>query len=127
VPAAWRPPAGGQSPAPRPGYGSRDREREVEADALNSLGEVLLAAGELSLARAQHAAALGLASQIGAKLQQARAHHGLARGHEAVFDPGQARPHWQQALALYTDLGVPEAGQVRAEVAATGHDANPEP
>jgi hypothetical protein len=57
--------------------------------------------------------------------RSARAHHGLARSHEAVFDSSQAGPHWQQALALYTDLGIPEADQVRAEIAAADHnDAN---
>jgi DNA-binding SARP family transcriptional activator/tetratricopeptide (TPR) repeat protein len=101
-------------------------DREDEADALNGLGETILAAGQPGLACAQHAAALGVAGQIGGKLQQARAHHGLARSHEAVLDPSQARPHWQQALALYSSLGVPEADQVRAEIAAADHDANPE-
>jgi tetratricopeptide (TPR) repeat protein/transcriptional regulator with XRE-family HTH domain len=100
-------------------------EREEEADALNSLGEVLLATGQPGQARAQYSAALGLASQIGAKHQEARAHHGLARAHQ-VAAPGQARPHWQQALALYTGMGVPEADQVRTELATANHDSQPE-
>ncbi len=101
-------------------------EREEEADALNSLGEVLLATGQAGQACAQYAAALGLASQIGAKHQQARAHHGLARAHQAAA-PGQARPHWQQALALYTGMGVPEADQVRAELITASHGHQPGP
>lgn len=76
---------------------------------------------------AEFYAELALASQIGAKLQQARAHHGLARAHQAAADPSRARQHWQRALALYTDLGVPEAGQVRAELATANHDDQPEP
>ncbi len=97
-------------------------ERDDEADALNGLGEVLLDTGQPGQARVQHAAALGLASQIGGKYQQARAHHGLARAHQAADDTGRARHHWQQALTLYSGLGVPEADQVRAELATAGHD-----
>jgi hypothetical protein len=33
-------------------------------------------------------------------------------------DPHQAHSYWQEALTRYTDLGVPEADQVRAELAA---------
>jgi hypothetical protein len=32
----------------------------------------------------------------------------------ALGDEDQARRHWQDALAVYTELGVPEAGEVRA-------------
>ena len=92
--------------------------RSGEADAFNSLGEILLATGQPGHARAQHTTALGLAGHIGDKYQQARAHDGLARACHASGDPGQARYHWQQALALYTELGTPEAGQVRAQLTA---------
>jgi len=89
-----------------------------EADALNSLGEVFLAAGRPGDVRAQHAAALGLAVKIGDKYQQARAHHGLGQACRAGGDPGGARRYWQVALALFTELGVPEAGRVRAQLTA---------
>jgi hypothetical protein len=36
--------------------------------------------------------------------------------HQALGDPGQARGHWQEALALYTDMGMPEAEQARASL-----------
>ena len=65
-------------------------------------------------ARAQHHDALTLARQTGARYEQARAHDGLARAYQATGDCSHARRHWQQALAVYTDMGVPEAGQVRA-------------
>jgi DNA-binding SARP family transcriptional activator/tetratricopeptide (TPR) repeat protein len=93
-----------------------------EADALNSLGEVLLAAGRPGDARTQHAAALRLAAQTGDKYQQARAQHGLGQASRAVGDSGGARRHWQQALALFAELGAPEAGQVRAQLAAADDD-----
>jgi DNA-binding SARP family transcriptional activator/Tfp pilus assembly protein PilF len=88
-----------------------------ETDARNGLGETFLAAGRPEDARTQHIAALGLAARIGHKLGQARAHNGLARSLLATGDHGQARQHWQQALTLYTNLGAPEADQVRVQLA----------
>jgi len=32
----------------------------------------------------------------------------------------QARRHWRHALALYTDLGVPDADDVHARMASLG-------
>ena len=58
------------------------------------------------------AAALALATTIGERAEQARAHVGLA--HTA----GPARSHLEQALALYTDLGSPTADDVRKELEA---------
>jgi DNA-binding SARP family transcriptional activator/Tfp pilus assembly protein PilF len=94
--------------------------RSGEAEALNGLGEVLLATGRTGPALAQHTGALRLASEIGDKYQQARAHDGLARSYRASGDTGRAREHWQRALALHTDLGLPEAEQVRAQLIAVG-------
>jgi DNA-binding SARP family transcriptional activator/Tfp pilus assembly protein PilF len=92
--------------------------RSGEADALNSLGEVLSGTGQPGDARSDYAAALRLAAQ-GDKYQQARAHYGLGESCRAGGDPGEARRHWQQALALFTELGMPEAGQVRARLGGT--------
>jgi DNA-binding SARP family transcriptional activator/Tfp pilus assembly protein PilF len=91
--------------------------RNGEAAALNGLGRAFLATGQPESARAQHAAALGTASQIGDAHEQARAHHGLGDAYRASGDERQARDHWQQALKLYDALGVPEASQVRAQLA----------
>ena len=90
-------------------------DRAGQAEALNGLGEVALATGKPARARAQHAAALGLASQIGELYEQARAHRGIAEAHlaDGDGDSDQAREHWEQALALYGGLGVPEADRVR--------------
>jgi DNA-binding SARP family transcriptional activator len=93
-------------------------DRTGEAESLNGLGEVLLATGRPGNARTQHVAALRLARQIADKYEQARAHNGLAHAHRTTGDPGQGRYHWQEALALYTDLGAPEARQIRAQLAA---------
>jgi hypothetical protein len=80
---------------------------------------MFLATGRPGRARSQHAAALALASRIGETYEQARAHNGLARVHHAGDDRGQACHHWQQALTLYTELGAPEADQVRAQLTGT--------
>jgi DNA-binding SARP family transcriptional activator/uncharacterized protein HemY len=95
-------------------------DRSGEADALNSLGEALLAAGQPSHARDRHATVREIASDIGDTYQQARAYNGLACAHHALARPDQARDHWEQALALYSQLGVPEADHVRARLADTG-------
>jgi len=100
-------------------------DRSGEADALNSLGEAILVAGQPGPARGRHTAAYGIASDIGDKYQQARAHDGLARAYHVLARPGQARDHWAQALALYTQLGTPEADQVRAQLADTGNGDHP--
>jgi tetratricopeptide (TPR) repeat protein len=98
-------------------------DRPGESEALNSLGEALSGAGLLEQARAQHDEALAIARQIGDQYEQARAHDGLACAYHITGDPGQGRRHWQQALTLYTGLGTPEAGQVRARLtAADGAD-----
>jgi hypothetical protein len=63
----------------------------------------------------QHAAAphaLTLATEAGIRDQQARAHTGLEHAHRARRDPGRAREHYEHALVLYRDLGVPDADEI---------------
>ena len=98
-------------------------DRTGEATALNGLGEVLLAAGRPADAHVLHAAALGITNDSGERYEQARSHRGLARSYHAEGDPGLASHHWQQALALYAALGVPEADQIRAQLSDADHHA----
>ncbi len=84
-----------------------------EAEALNGTGEILLAEGRPDQAVTCHRAALDLAGQTGDRYQQARAHYGLANTGRAASQHDHLQ-HWQRALSIYTDLGVPEAGQLRA-------------
>jgi DNA-binding SARP family transcriptional activator/Tfp pilus assembly protein PilF len=95
-----------------------DRSGEVEA--LNGLGQASAAAGEPEQARTEYAAALSVARQIGDKYEQARAHDGLAHSYCVAGDHAQARLHGQQALTLYSELGAPEADQVRARLISAG-------
>jgi tetratricopeptide (TPR) repeat protein len=76
--------------------------------ALNSLGETLHAADQPRRARISYAAALTRATEIEERYEQACAHRGLACIHHAAGDADQAYQHWQDALALFVDLGVPE-------------------
>jgi tetratricopeptide (TPR) repeat protein/transcriptional regulator with XRE-family HTH domain len=89
-----------------------------QATALNGLGEVFLETGRNADARTVHVVALDAASQVGQKYEQARAHAGLARAYQASGDTGKARDHGYEALTRYTELGAPEADQVRAQLAA---------
>jgi hypothetical protein len=45
------------------------------------------------------------------------AHEGLARTHAGDANREQSCHHWQQALDLYTEIGAPEAREVRADLA----------
>jgi tetratricopeptide (TPR) repeat protein/transcriptional regulator with XRE-family HTH domain len=92
-------------------------DRQGEVATRNSLGEVALATGHPADAREQYSAALVIAAETGEKYEQARARDGLGASYQASDDPRRARRHWQAALELYTELGVPEAEQVRARLA----------
>lgn len=53
---------------------------------------------------------------------QARAHSGLARSYHATGEYAEASCHRQQALALYKELGTPEAHDIcHASLGATPH------
>ena len=64
-------------------------------------------------ALASFRAALALATQAGDRFEQARALDGIARVLATAGRRDQARDHWQRALAIFSDLGVPEADRVR--------------
>ncbi|MEV0388945.1 tetratricopeptide repeat protein [Nonomuraea sp. NPDC050643] len=91
-------------------------ERYGEVCALNGLGE----AGRLGAAYADaiewHLAALDLAEEIGERDEQARAQRGLGHARHAAGDPAGARRHWERALAIYTELGTPDADEMRARL-----------
>jgi DNA-binding SARP family transcriptional activator/Tfp pilus assembly protein PilF len=94
-------------------------EQSVMVQAHAGIGEVMLSAGRTAAALDAYEQSLELASQLREVHGQARAHEGLGDAHHAAGDPGLSRYHWQQALALYGDLDVPEANRVRVQLAAT--------
>jgi DNA-binding SARP family transcriptional activator/tetratricopeptide (TPR) repeat protein len=89
-----------------------------EAEALNGLGQALLAMVRPGPARASHARALALAIEAGDRYQEAGAHCGLAHVHQAEGDDQSAQDHWRRAADLYTELGVPEADEIRRHLDA---------
>ena len=92
--------------------------RNGEALSLNGLGEAAQAAGRIADALTHHDAAHRIAVDIGDREQQARAGTGLGHAHHALGDPALAREHYRQALAVYDELGTPEAGEIRARLDA---------
>jgi DNA-binding SARP family transcriptional activator/tetratricopeptide (TPR) repeat protein len=88
-------------------------DRGGQAEALNGAGETFLASGQPDQARACHAAALALTRRSGDYCQQARAHRGLAGACHAIGQQSQAQQHWQHALDIYDELGLPEADRMR--------------
>jgi DNA-binding SARP family transcriptional activator len=99
-------------------------DRGGEAWALNGLGEAALGAGRPAEALTQHASALAIVAHTGGRDQEARAHAGLGRAHQALRDVGVARQHFTRALDIYTDLGTPDADQVRAYLAGLDEFVN---
>jgi tetratricopeptide (TPR) repeat protein len=91
-------------------------DRDGEAIVLNGLGEAVHATGRFSEARTYFAAAAAIAAEIGLGEQDARAHAGLALAHQSLDQPEDARRHNEMALTQYTDLGMPEADEIRVRM-----------
>jgi len=92
-------------------------EAVIETGALNDLGEVLLEAGRRDEARTRHSDALRLAVANGDRYEQGRAHAGLARLDASAGRLSSAANQWHQALPLFIELGMPEAGEVARRLA----------
>ncbi|WP_373320458.1 tetratricopeptide repeat protein [Virgisporangium aurantiacum] len=89
-------------------------DRFGEAWALNGLGEAAHTAGRVADALTHHTAA----ADNGDRDERARAHTGLGHAHHTLGNHTLARHHYQHALALYTDLDLPEADRIRTLLAA---------
>jgi DNA-binding SARP family transcriptional activator/Tfp pilus assembly protein PilF len=85
---------------------------------LRTLAEVLREASRPVAARVALATALRLTAEAGNLYQQACVYRDLAESHHRTGEDEQAHHHWQQALALYTQLGAPEADQIRSQLTA---------
>jgi tetratricopeptide (TPR) repeat protein len=81
-------------------------ERSLETETLNTMGESLLAMKDAEAAVARHRAALTLALRAGDRYEQARARDGMAQALHGVGQTDQAREQAEQALALFSALGV---------------------
>ncbi|MEV6636704.1 tetratricopeptide repeat protein [Actinoplanes sp. NPDC051470] len=64
------------------------------------------------------------AHTIASRDQQARALTGLGHAHHALGNLDLAREHYQHALVLWTDLGLPEADQTRVRLSTLATSSN---
>jgi tetratricopeptide (TPR) repeat protein len=92
-------------------------DRDGEAWTFNGLGEAAHTAGRPADAITHYTAAHTIAVDVEDRYEQARAHTGLGHAHYALGHPDRARHHYQHTLTGYTDLGVPQADQIRAHLA----------
>ncbi|GII25330.1 AfsR/SARP family transcriptional regulator [Planosporangium mesophilum] len=90
-----------------------------ECQVLNDLATTLTAAGATAEARELHGLALARTEDVVDRYERARAHDGLGAAWEGT-DPVRAREHWEIALALFTELGVPERADVERRLADLG-------
>jgi hypothetical protein len=90
-------------------------EQHGEITALRNLARALHGTGQPA-ARAELTAALRLATETGNTYQRASVHRDLAESHHRAGQHEEARCHWQEALDRYTQLGAPEAEQLRSRL-----------
>ena len=86
--------------------------RSGEAHALNNLGEAMTLADNDGWKL--HDQALAVATQIGSRVERARAHHAIGQSLYAAGQASKAQDHLRSALILYTEIGVPDADEVQA-------------
>ncbi|NLT55085.1 MAG: tetratricopeptide repeat protein [Actinomycetales bacterium] len=79
---------------------------------LNSIGTAHRVAGRPEEAAAWHTEALATAEDLNSIPERALAHDELGQDLAASGHDGQARSHWRKALALYEELGYPQARDV---------------
>ncbi|MFD5247906.1 tetratricopeptide repeat protein [Amycolatopsis sp. NPDC058340] len=92
--------------------------REGALAASTDMAATLLAAGRAADAVRCLRTAIESATAADSRYELARAQSGLGDALFADGDPVAARKHWQTAHAAYTEMGVPEAGEVRERVAS---------
>jgi tetratricopeptide (TPR) repeat protein len=87
--------------------------RVLEGPALTLLAHSYLAKGKLVDAVELAERSVAAHRQTGQRLGEARALHVFGLAIRAKDGIEAARPYWEEALALFTDIGAPEAGQLR--------------
>jgi tetratricopeptide (TPR) repeat protein/transcriptional regulator with XRE-family HTH domain len=91
-------------------------DRLGEILALRGLAEALHQSGHPAGARTELQIALRLAAETGNTYQQASTHGDLAENYQCTGESETARHHFNQAIDLYTEVGAPEADQIRARL-----------
>ncbi|MFC8799072.1 tetratricopeptide repeat protein [Promicromonospora sp. NPDC057138] len=93
-------------------------KRGDQAWSINGLGEVAQFDDDPATALHLHTDALTIATEDGLRHQQARANAGIGHAHRTLGDLDRARTHYEQARAIYTELGMPEAEDLHAPLEA---------
>ena len=84
----------------------------------NLLGSVRLALADYHGALARHRKALELARSIDLRIEIARALDGIGQALRGLGNLAGATRHWQEALDLYDEIGLPEAAATREALAS---------
>jgi DNA-binding SARP family transcriptional activator len=95
---------------------ARSSDRGLRAATLNALGRTLLVNGQPDEARRSHEHALDLSAPDVNRYEEARALDGVAATHRYGGEIADARRFWLRALAIYAEIEVPEADEVRAHL-----------
>ncbi|MFD0635832.1 tetratricopeptide repeat protein [Catenulispora yoronensis] len=98
-------------------------ELGLQASVMSSYAELLHDLGRGSEARELYEQAERMAVDGGDRLQQARAIDGRGAVHLAAGDRRRAVELWREALAIYGEIGAPEASDVRAALDGVGWGA----
>ncbi|MEV4570256.1 BTAD domain-containing putative transcriptional regulator [Nonomuraea sp. NPDC049419] len=94
-------------------------DRNGQAASFDGLGYAFHHLGRYASARRCHLQALGLYVGLGDRIGEVEALIRLGNAHHAGGEPASARDRWRQALVILDDLAHPDAGHVRAQLAAT--------
>jgi tetratricopeptide (TPR) repeat protein len=94
--------------------------RALTVEIRNDLGTAAARAGRLDEATAAHNRAMTDAETMGDRYELARAWRGLGDVHALRGDADAARARHEQALALFAELGTPEADAERSGDALSG-------
>ncbi|HYN96373.1 MAG TPA: BTAD domain-containing putative transcriptional regulator [Pilimelia sp.] len=86
-------------------------DRHGECLVLIDFAATSLAAGDIKAAQDLYGEALEIAERGGYRMRRADAHDGMARC-LAAEDPPAARRHWESALVLYREIGLPQQAAV---------------
>jgi tetratricopeptide (TPR) repeat protein len=96
-------------------------ESYQRARALTTLGGVLIGSGRAGVAGEPLHRALAITEELGASYDQAHVHVRLADLADALRQPARAARHLEQALALFSTVGAPQADSVRRRLSESGH------
>lgn len=96
----------------------RTGDRVGEAMLLNYAGQLHNRRGADRAAARCHALARSIAADTGSRGVEALAFDGLGAAAHAAGQRAQAHGYWRRALAIFTELGAPEAAAISARLSA---------